>query len=86
MDYLSRVLFVAMCLVFRLIFLWPSVLHYIRLTALVCHLGVQGFSGELVSPLALLVIQQHHSVHCTNSELGIIRCPGHARYFGSTIL
>lgn len=52
----------------------------------VSNLGVQGLGGELVPPLTLLVVQQHHSVHCAHGELGVVRRPGHASDLGSAIL
>lgn len=57
-----------------------------RLAALLPHLGVQGFGGEFVSPFSLLVIQQHHPVNGAHGELGVVRCPGRACHFGSTLL
>lgn len=52
----------------------------------VSNLGVQGLGGELVPPLTLLVVQQHHSVHSAHGELGVVRRPSHARDLGSAIL
>lgn len=50
------------------------------------NLRVQGFGGELVPSLTLLVVQQHHSVHSAHRELGVVRRPGHACDLGSAIL
>lgn len=50
------------------------------------NLRVQGLGRELVPPLTLLVVQQHHSVHSAHRELSVIRRPGHASDFGSAIL
>lgn len=49
-------------------------------------LWVQGFGGELVSPLSLLVIQQHHPVHGAHREPGVVQSPGHTCHFGCSLL
>lgn len=50
------------------------------------NLRVQWLGGELVPPLTLLVVKQHHSVHGAHRELGVVRRPGHACDLGSAIL
>lgn len=42
------------------------------------HLGVRRFGGELVPPLALLVVEQHHALGGAHGEAGTAGGPGHA--------
>lgn len=50
------------------------------------HLGVLRFGGELVPPLSLFIVEQHHSVHGADCEPAVVRSPGHAGYPGCALL
>lgn len=84
-SWVDCLIFCCSCVMFCLL-QWLCVWDSMRLAALRPHLGVQGFGGEFVSPLSLLVIQQHHPVNGAHGELGVVRRPGRACHFGSTLL
>lgn len=50
------------------------------------HLGVGGLGGELVTPLAVLVVQQHHPVCGAHGEAAAVGRPGHAGHPRSAVL
>lgn len=50
------------------------------------HLGVHRFGGELVPPLALLVVQQDHPVRSAHGHLGVVRSPRQARQLSHLFL
>lgn len=50
------------------------------------HLGIGRLGGELVTPLTVLVVQQHHTLRGAHSEAAAVGRPGHAGHTRGAVL